>query len=164
MFKKDCGQQYVGYCDSDFVGDLDKRRSTTDYVFTLGRGSISWRSILQSTIALSTMEAEYIIVTEAVKEVIWLRGLLSDLRVIQKNIEVFCDNQSAIFLAKNPTYHARTKHIDVKYHYVREVIKGSDVLLKKMDTKDNPSDILTNVIFGVKFQYCLKLIQIFRMH
>ena len=103
-------------------------------------------------------------VTEAIKEAIWLKGLLSDLGMIQENIEVFYDNQSAIFLAKNPTHHARTKQIDVKYHFVREVIEGSDVLLKKIDTKDNPSYMLINVIFGVKFQHCLKLIQIFRMN
>ncbi|KAH9679276.1 hypothetical protein KPL71_026064 [Citrus sinensis] len=145
LFKKDCGQQCVGYCDSDFAGDLDKRRSTTGYVFTLGGGPVSWRSILQSTIALSTTEAEYMAATEAVKEAIWLKGLLGDLGVIQENITVFCDNQSAIFLAKNQTYHTRTKRIDVKYHYVREIIESGVVLLRKIDTKDNPSDMLTKV-------------------
>ena len=89
-----------------------------------------------------------------------MKDLLSDLGMIQENIEVFCDNQNAIFLTKNPTYHARTKHIDVKYHFVREVIEGSDVLLKKIDTKDNPSDMLIKVISGVRFQHYLKLIQI----
>ena len=68
----------MGYCDSNFAGDLDKRRSTTGYVFTLGGGPISWRSILQLKIVLSTMEAKYMAVTEAVNEVIWLKGLLSD--------------------------------------------------------------------------------------
>ncbi|KAH9724129.1 Integrase catalytic domain-containing protein [Citrus sinensis] len=82
LFKKDCGQQCVGYCDSDFAGDLNKRRSTTGYVFTLGGGPVSWRSILQSTIALSTTEAEYMAATEAVKEAIWLKGLFGDLGVI----------------------------------------------------------------------------------
>ncbi|KAH9679291.1 retrovirus-related pol polyprotein from transposon TNT 1-94-like protein [Citrus sinensis] len=143
LFKKDCGQQCVGYCDSNFAGDLDKRRSTTGYVFTLGGGPVSWRSILQSTIALSTTEAEYMAATKAVKEAIWLKGLLGDLGVIQENITVFCDNQSAIFLAKNQTYHTRTKHIDVKYHYVRDIIESGVVLLRKIDTKDNPSDMLT---------------------
>ena len=79
LFKKNCGQQCVVHCDSDFAGDLDKRRSTTDYVFTLGRGSISWRSILQSTITLSITEAEYMVATEAVKETIWLKDLLGNL-------------------------------------------------------------------------------------
>ncbi|KAH9792408.1 hypothetical protein KPL71_004103 [Citrus sinensis] len=79
LFKKDCGQQCVGYYDSDFAGDLDKQRSTTGYVFTLGGSPVSWRSILQSTIALSTTEAKYMTVTEAVKEAIWLKGLLGDL-------------------------------------------------------------------------------------
>ena len=163
LFKKDCGQQCVGYCDSDFAGDLDKRRSTTGYVFTLSGGPVSWRSILQSTIALFTTKAEYMAATEAVKEAIWLKGLLGDLRVIHENIAVFYDNQSAIFLAKNQTYHARTKHIDVKYHYMREIIESSIVLLRKIDTKDNPSDMLTKVVSGVKFQHCLKLIQILRL-
>ena len=76
---------------------------------------------------------------------------------------VFCDNQSAIFLAKNQTYHARTKYIDVKYHYVREIIESGVVLLRKIDTKDNPSDMLTKVVSGVKFQHCFKLIQIIRL-
>ncbi|KAH9717217.1 hypothetical protein KPL71_021741 [Citrus sinensis] len=139
LFKKDCGQQCVGYCDSDFAGDLDKRRSTTGYIFTLGGGPVSWRSILQSTIALSTTEAEYMAAIKAVKETIWLKGLLGDLGVIQENIVVFCDNQSAIFLTKNQTYH----YIDVKYHYVREIIEGGFVLLRKINTKDNSSDMLT---------------------
>ncbi|KAH9750986.1 hypothetical protein KPL71_014098 [Citrus sinensis] len=82
LFKKDCGQQCVGYCDSDFAGDLGKRRSTTGYVFTLSGGPVSWRSILQWTIALSITEAEYMAANEAVKEAIWLKGLLGDLGVI----------------------------------------------------------------------------------
>ena len=163
LFKKDCGQQCVGYCDSDFARDLDKQRSTTGCIFALGGGPVSWRSILQSTIALSTTEAEYMAATEAVKEAIWLKGLLGDLGVIQENIAVFCDNQSAIFLAKNQTYHARTKHIDVKYHYVREIIESGVVLLKKIDTKDNPADMLTKIVSEVKFQHYLKLIQNLRL-
>ena len=104
LFKKNCSQQCVKYCDYDFAGNLNKRRLTTGYVFTLGGGSVSWRSILQSTITMSTTEAEYMATTEAVKEVIQLKGLLGDLGVIHENITVFYDNQSAIFLANNQTY------------------------------------------------------------
>ena len=82
LFKKDCDQQCIRYCDSNFARDLDKRRSTTGYVFTLGGGSISWRLILQSTIALSTTEEEYMAATDAVKEAIWFKDLLRYLGVI----------------------------------------------------------------------------------
>ena len=83
IFEKDDmdGQHVVGYCDSDYAGDLDKRRSTTGYVFTLAKAPVSWKSTLQSTVALSTTEAEYMAITEAVKEAIWLQGLLDDLGV-----------------------------------------------------------------------------------
>ena len=82
LFKKNCDQQWVGYCDSNFTGDLDKRRSTTGYVFTLDGSPVSWRSNLQTTIALSTTKVEYMVATKAVNETIWFKGLLGDLRVI----------------------------------------------------------------------------------
>ena len=131
IFKKDdmVGQYVVGYCDSDYAGDLDKRRSTTGYVFTLAKAPVSWKSTLQSTVALSTTEAEYMAITEAVKEAIWLQGLLDDLGVGQKQVTVFCDSQNAIHLAKNQVYHARTKHIDVRYHFVWEIIEEGGVLV-----------------------------------
>lgn len=161
-FSKDVNnnQPCVGYVDSDYAGDLDKRRSTTGYVFTLAGGPVSWRSILQSTVALSTTEAEYMAVTEAFKEAIWLQGLLDDLGVVQEQIPVHCDSMSAIYLAKNQVHHARTKHIDVRFHFVREIIEEGDILLVKIDTKENPADMLTKVVSGVKFKHCLDLIQI----
>ncbi|KAE8731199.1 SWI/SNF-related matrix-associated actin-dependent regulator of chromatin subfamily A member [Hibiscus syriacus] len=120
---KQDGQCVVGYCDLDYAGDLDKRRSTTGYVFTFAKAPVSWKSTLQSTVALSTIEAEYMAVTEVVKEVIWLQGLFGELGMEQKHIKVHCDSQSAIHLAKNQVYHARTKHIDVRYHFVREILE-----------------------------------------
>ena len=87
--------------DSDFAGDLDKCRSTTAYVFTLASGPVSWKSNLQSTIALSTTETEYMAVTEGAKEAVWLRGLLEDLGIIQDYVDLYCDSQSAIHLAEN---------------------------------------------------------------
>jgi len=103
------GQCIVGYCDSNYAGDLDKRQSTTDYLFTLAKAPVSWKSTLQSTVALSTTEGEYMAITEAVKETIWLHGLLKDLGVGQKQLEVYSDSQSVIHLAKNQVFHARTK-------------------------------------------------------
>lgn len=154
------GQCVVGYCDSDYAGDLDKRRSTTGYLFTLAKAPVSWKSTLQSTVALSTTEAEYMAITEAVKEAIWLYGLLKDLGVGQKQLEVYSDSQSAIHLAKNQVFHARTKHIDVRYHFVREILEEDEILLQKIPTKENPADMLTKVVTRAKFEHCLDLVNI----
>ena len=162
IFKKDdmVGQHVVGYCDSDYAGDLDKRRLTTGYVFTLAKAPVSWKSTLQSTVALSMTEVEYMAITEAVKEAIWLQGLLDDLGVGQKQVTIFCDSQSAIHLAKNQVYHARTKHIDVRYHFMREIIEEGGVLVQKIKTDENPADMLTKVVTAIKFNHCLDLINI----
>lgn len=146
----------VGYVDSDYAGDLDKRRSTTGYVFTMAGGPVSWRSTLQSTVALSTTEAEYMAVTEAIKEAIWLYGLVADLGVEQERVTVYC----AIHLAKNLVHHSRTKHIDVRFHFIREILEEGDILLQKIGTTDNPADMMTKVVTGVKFQHCLDLIHL----
>ena len=91
----------MGYVDSDFARDLDKRRSTTGYVYTLASGPISWRSVLQSTTALSTTEAEYMALAEASREAIWLRGLVNEIGIKQESILIHCDSQSTVCLAKN---------------------------------------------------------------
>ncbi|KAH9793420.1 Integrase catalytic domain-containing protein [Citrus sinensis] len=101
----------TGYIDSDFVGDLDKKKSTTGYVFTLARGVVSWVSKLQTVVALSTTEAEYMAVSQAYKEAIWIQKLLEELGHKQEKISVFCNRQSALHIARNPTFHSRTRHI-----------------------------------------------------
>ena len=155
-------QLIVGYCDSDYASDLDKRRSTTGYIFTYANAPVSWKSTLQSTVALSTTEAEYMAVTEAVKEAIWLQGLLGELGVQQEHVKVYCDSQSAIHLAKNQVYHARTKHIDVRYHFVREVLEEGGVEIQKIHTTENPADMLTKIVPAVKLHHCMNLTNIVR--
>ena len=154
------GQCVVGYCDSDYAGDLDKRRSTTGYLFTFAKAPVSWKSTLQSTVALSTTEAEYMAIIEAVKEAIWLHGILKDLGVDHKHLEVYSDSQSAIHLAKNQVFHTRTKHIDVRYHFVQEILEEEEILLQKIQTKENPVDMLTKVVTRAKFEHCLDLVNI----
>ena len=165
LFKQDntLGKGVIGYVDSDYAGDLDKRRSTTGYVFTLAGGPISWKSTLQSTVALSTTEAEYMAVTEAVKEAIWLQGMVKTLGLDQEHINMYCDSQSAIHLAKNQVYHARTKHIDVRFHFVREIIEEGKICLQKIKTADNPADMMTKVVTTIKFEHCLNLINILQV-
>ena len=101
-----------GFVDADWAGDLNQRRSTSGYVFNLFGGAVSWMSKKQSVVALSTTEAKYIATTHASKEEFWLQRLCSSMGLVQEAIRIDCDSQSAIFLAKNPAYHSKTKHID----------------------------------------------------
>ena len=112
----------VGFVDSDFAGDLDKRRSLTAYVFTIGGYAVSWRATLQSIVACSTTDAEYMAISEACKEAIWLRGLYTELCGDSSCPTIFSDSQSVIYLTKNPMYHERTKHIDVRFHYIQMLL------------------------------------------
>eukprot|EP00253_Pinus_taeda_P028835 PITA_28835 len=136
-------------------GDLDKRRSTSGYVFTLASGAISWMSKLQNLVALSTTEAEYIAASHACKEAIWLKGLFGEFGRLQDNIKLFCDSQSAIHLAKNPVYHSKSKHIPIKYHFVRQVITERGVSLEKVHTKENCVDMFTKPVLLEKLRWCL---------
>ncbi len=115
-------KEVFGYCDADWGGDLEDRRSTTGFVFMIGGGAISWNSKRQPTITLSTTEAEYMANTQATKDAIWITKLMTDLGYMEekKMMVIRCDNQGAISLTKNLTHHARTKYIDVQHHFVRE--------------------------------------------
>ncbi|KAK5773528.1 hypothetical protein PVK06_049834 [Gossypium arboreum] len=148
----------IGYVDADFAGDLDRRRSLTGYVFTIGGCAISWKATLQTTVALSTTEAEYMAITEACKEAIWLKGLFSELNEDLQISTVFCDSQSAIFLTKDQMFHERTKHIDIRYHFVRDIIARGDIVVSKISTHENPADMMTKSLPITKFEHCLDLV------
>lgn len=143
-----------GYVDSDFAGDLDKSKSTTGYVYTLAGGAVSWMSKLQRVVALSTTEAEYMAATQACKESIWIQRLLEELGHKQEKIVLFCDSQSALYIAKNPAFHSRTKHIRVQYHFVREVVEEGTVDMQKIHTNENLADVMTKPVNTDKFIQC----------
>jgi len=149
-----------GYYDSDYASDLDRSRSIIGYVFTVGGNTVSWKSGLQRVVALSTTESEYMSLTEAVKEAVWLKGLLKEFGYDQKSVEIFCDSQSAIALSKNNVHHERTKHIDVKCHYIREIIASGDIDVVKISTEKNPADIFTKTLAVSKFQTALNLLHV----
>ena len=120
-YKKCADGILTGYSDADWAGDVDDRHSTSGNVFSLARGAVSWLSKKQATVALSTAEAEYVALSTATQEAIWLRRLLTDVgEPLEESIVIHEDNQGAIAMAKNPVGHARTKHIDICYHFVRE--------------------------------------------
>jgi hypothetical protein len=131
------------------VGDLQAR-----YVFNLFGGEISWMSKRQAVVALSTTESEYMVATHASKEAVWLQRLCSGIGLVQQAVRIECDSQNAIFLAKNPAYHSKTKHIDVQYHFVRDMIEEKKVSLMKVDTLKNVADSLTKSVSTEKFSWC----------
>lgn len=111
--------ELVGFSDADYAGDVETRRSTTGYVFMLANGAVTWSSQRQKLVSMSTTESEYIAASCAAREAVWLRSLLGGVgHQCMEPTELHVDNQSTIRLVKNPQYHKRTKHIDVRYHYI----------------------------------------------
>jgi hypothetical protein len=130
--------------------------------FALEAAAISWRSSLQGVVAQSTTEAEYIAVSEGFKEAQWLKGFVSELVMEECFPTVYCDSQSAIDLASHQNcYYRRTKHIEIKYHYIRDIIEKGKVLLDKVHTEDNSADMLTKSLPTPKFEHCSNLIGCF---
>eukprot|EP00253_Pinus_taeda_P018824 PITA_18824 len=139
---------------TDWAGDLDQRRPTSGYVFNLFGGAVSWMSKKQSIVALLTIEVEYMAATHESKEAVWLQRLCSSMGLVQEAIRIDYDSQSAIYLEKNPAYHSKTKHIDVQYHFVRDIIEDKNVLLVKVDTLKNIAYALKKSVSSEKFSWC----------
>ncbi|CAN1849719.1 Retrovirus-related Pol polyprotein from transposon TNT 1-94 [Linum perenne] len=153
LYKKGGNTELSGYCDADYAGDLDTRRSTTGYVFSLGSGPISWCSKRQPTVALSTTEAEYNSSAMATQECVWLIQLLKDLgQQVNYSVSLLCDNQSALRLVDNPVFHARTKHVEVQYHFVREKVLQGYIDMKYINTEDQLADMFTKGVNGPRLQ------------
>ena len=139
----------IGYADADYGGDLNSRKSTSGYLFKIDKtlGLISWKSMLQRVVAISTVEAELISAKEAVKEAIALRRLLEDLGFVQQwATPIHEDNQGTIALTKNQVRSSRTKHIDIAYNFVYEKVQDHVVELKYIPTKEQIADIFTKAL------------------
>lgn len=141
------------FSDADFAGDIDTRRSTTGYMYTFGSGIICWASERQKSVALSTAESEYVAASMAIRELMWLRLLLNELQPSHVCVpDLFVDNESAIKLIKNPVLHKRTKHIDVKFHFIREKYRAKLFNVKEIPTNEQTADIFTKPLCRVKFE------------
>lgn len=152
-FKKN-DANIVGYCDADWATDTEDRRSCSGYIFTFQGAAISWCSKRQPTIALSTTEAEYMSLSTATQEAIWLKQLDEDFwpAMSEIPITIFCDNQSAISISGDDIYHARSKHIDIRYHFVRERVSNKQVSVRYKSTQDMLADVLTKGLHRPKHQ------------
>uniref|UniRef100_A0A803QEH7 Polyprotein n=1 Tax=Cannabis sativa TaxID=3483 RepID=A0A803QEH7_CANSA len=135
-------------------------RSLTGYVFTARGRCISWKSNLQKVVTMSSIEAEYMEATKAIKEAIWVKGLTKELGFNSEYITVYYDNQSALNLIKNLMFHERLKYIDIKMPFIRDIIGRNKVQVSKVNTKDNPTDMFTKEVPIIKLRHCLRLLSI----
>lgn len=121
---------------------------------------LSWKATLQAIVALSTTEAEYVAIKEAAKEAITLKGILEKLTRKQLGVKVISDSQNALHLTKNRMHHERTKHIDIRLHFIRNLIEPGEIGLEKISTQDNSADMLTKPIPSMKFQNCVNQVSV----
>ena len=140
-----------GYSDANYARDIDTRRSTSGFIFMLAGAPISWQSRAQATVALSSTEAEYIAFAGAAQEAVWLLQVLREFKFgMNSPVVVYEDNQSTIKLVENPVFHKRSKHVDIKYHFVRELVENKTLAIQYVPTVDNLADIFTKpLVFSV---------------
>jgi hypothetical protein len=147
------GAKLIGYSDSDYADDVDNNHNTSGVLFFLGTNLVSWHSLKQRVVAMSSCEVEYVASTSAATQGIWLAWLLADLRQERVSpVELRVDNKSALALMKNPVFHEHSKHIRVRYHFVRQCVEQGSVLADFLSTKDQLADIGTKALGRVRFQ------------
>jgi hypothetical protein len=157
----DCGLSYdgdhdfrlSGYTDSDWAGIVFDRKSTSGCCFSLGSAMISWQSRKQSSIALSIAKAEYIAACSASCEAIWLRKLIGLFDLEMEATLILCDNQSCIKMTEIPIFHDKSKHIEIRYHYIRDMVQRGAIKLQYVITDEHVADVLTKPLSRVKFEH-----------
>jgi hypothetical protein len=152
--------ELVGYSDADYAGDIEDRKSTSGYTFKYKGCLISWNSSKQKIVSLSSTESEYIALTLAVKEGLWLNQLLNELGRNSEKIKIFCDNKSTICLTANPEFHSRSKHIDIRYHFIREKVKQDLLQIEYLQTEEMEADILTKGLPKIKHYKAIDLLNL----
>ena len=150
-YPKDTGFDLIGYTDSDYAGCKIDRKSTSGSCQFLGRRLVSWFSKKQHSVSTLTAEAEYIAAGSCCAQLPWMRNQLKDYGIDLDHIPIFCDNTSAIAISNNPVQHSRTKHIDIRYHFIREHIMNGTVELQYVPTADQIADIFTKPLDEATF-------------
>ncbi|GJX87579.1 hypothetical protein Tco_0339593 [Tanacetum coccineum] len=142
-YPKGTGLETIVYADSDYAGDYVDRKSTSDVCTFMGCCLTSWFSKKQTALAISTTEAECVSAGKACQQALWMKQALVDYDIKLDDIPVLCDNKGAIDLSKNHVLHSRTKHIEIRYHFLRDNVQKGNITIEKVASKDNIADILT---------------------
>jgi hypothetical protein len=157
------GKEIGTFCDADWASCADERKSHSGYLVCVGETPVIWRSIKQKCVSLSTQEAEYIALTECGKELQWITQLLEEVglkKFYRYPVKIKCDNQAAIALASNPKLTSRSKHIDLKYHYVRNLVLEKMIHIEYVPTQENNADVLTKGLQRVRHQAMVRKLQL----
>jgi Reverse transcriptase (RNA-dependent DNA polymerase) len=150
---------FISYTDADHGGNPDNGRSTSGYVVKMGTGAISWSSKLQSIVALSTTEAEYVASTSAGQEILWLRNLFSELGYsLSSPSPLWIDSNSALSVAKNPEHHGRMKHLDLRFYWLRDEVEKGTIHIAHLRTDEMPADVLTKPLVRVKHERFVEML------
>ena len=152
----------AGFSDLDWGSDHDDRKSTSAYVFHLGLGAVSWKLKKQMSVALSSVESEYMAMCQAVKEAVWLSGLLEDLGIeLQSPLIIYGDNQGALALAQNPDTHPCSKHVDIQYHFTRDLVCAGRIAVKYIPTKLMIANALTKPLPQPQFSMLVEAMGVY---
>ena len=142
-YPKESGIETIVYADSDHAGDYVDRKSTSGICTFMGCCLTSWFSKKQTALAISTTEAEYVSAGKACQQALWMKQALIDYGIRLENVPIMCDNKGAIDLSKNPVQHSRTKHIEIRHHFLRDNVQKGNISIEKVASEDNIADIFT---------------------
>ena len=143
--------ELIGYSDSDYAGCKVDRKSTSGGCHLLGRSLVSWSSKKQNSVALSTAKTEYIVAGACCAQILYMKQTLLDYGVVLEKVPLLCDNESAVKLTNNPVQHSRTKHIDIRHHFLRDHVAKNDISLEGVRSEDQLADIFTKPLDEATF-------------
>ncbi|TQE08250.1 hypothetical protein C1H46_006217 [Malus baccata] len=155
VYGRDDSLELVGFTDSDLAGDMDERKSTGGYIFKLNGGAVSWKSAKQTIISTSTMEAEFVACFEGMKQTVWLRNFIADMKIVdsvKRPVKMYCDNNAAVFFSKNNKRTSASRLMDVKFLKVREKVKKGEIEIQYLSTTAMIADPLTKALPNIVFK------------
>lgn len=151
-YPRETNANLAAFSDADWAGNVDDRKSTSGGSFYIGNCLVAWHSKKQNCISLSTAEAEYIAAGSSCTQLLWMRQMLQDYGISQGTMTVFCDNTSAINISNNPVQHSKTKHIDIRHHFIRDLVEDGAVSLEFIPTESQLADFLTKPLDSLRFE------------